>query len=54
MGGVNNDSIIVLYDDSRSALASRLYFLLDLYGYDMSRVKILDGEIWSGRFLTKW
>lgn len=41
--GVNNDSTIVLYDDSRSALASRLYFLLDLYGYDMSKVKILDG-----------
>lgn len=41
--GVNNDSTIILYDDSRSALVSRVYFLLDLYGYDMSRVKILDG-----------
>ena len=41
--GVNNDSTIVLYDDSRSALASRVYFLLDLFGYDMSKVKILDG-----------
>ncbi|MEF3191852.1 MAG: hypothetical protein K6347_04800 [Campylobacterales bacterium] len=43
--GVNNDSLIVIYDDSRSALASRLYFLLDLYGYDMSRVKIVDGGV---------
>jgi thiosulfate/3-mercaptopyruvate sulfurtransferase len=41
--GVNDDSLLVLYDDARSALASRLYFLLALYGYDMSRVKLLDG-----------
>ena len=41
--GVNNDSTVVIYDDSRTALASRLYYLLDLYGYDMSRVKILNG-----------
>lgn len=41
--GVNNDSLIVLYDDSRSVLATRVYFLLAYFGYDMSRVKILDG-----------
>lgn len=41
--GVNDNSTIVLYDDSRSALAARLYYLLELYGFDMSRVKILDG-----------
>jgi len=41
--GVNNDSTIVIYDDSSTALASRVYFLLDLFGYDMSKVKILDG-----------
>lgn len=41
--GVNNDSTIVIYDDSLTTLASRLYFLLDLYGYDMKRVKILEG-----------
>jgi thiosulfate/3-mercaptopyruvate sulfurtransferase len=41
--GVNDDSTIVLYDDSRSALAARAYYLLALYGFDMSRVKILDG-----------
>jgi thiosulfate/3-mercaptopyruvate sulfurtransferase len=41
--GVNDDSTIVLYDDSRSALTSRVVHLLDLYGFDMSRVKILDG-----------
>jgi thiosulfate/3-mercaptopyruvate sulfurtransferase len=41
--GIDNDSLIILYDDSRSALTARLYYLLTLYGYDMSRVKILDG-----------
>jgi thiosulfate/3-mercaptopyruvate sulfurtransferase len=48
--GVNDDSVIVLYDDARSALASRLYFLLAHYGYDMSRVKLLDGGTveWTG------
>ncbi len=43
--GVNDDSTIVLYDDSNTALSSRVYFLLDLYGFDMSRVKLLDGGV---------
>jgi thiosulfate/3-mercaptopyruvate sulfurtransferase len=48
--GVNNDSTIVLYDDSRSPLAARVYYLLALYGYDMSRVRILEGgaQEWTG------
>jgi len=41
--GVNNDSTIVLYDDSSTALASRVYFLLDLFGFNMNQVKILEG-----------
>jgi len=41
--GVNNDSTLVLYDDARTALASRLYYLLNLYGFDMSKVKLLNG-----------
>lgn len=41
--GVNADSTLVLYDDARTALLSRLYFLLDLYGFDMSQVKVLAG-----------
>ncbi len=47
--GIDDDSTIVLYDDSRSALTARVYYLLSLYGYDMSRVKILDGgaQEWS-------
>ncbi len=41
--GVNDDSTLVIYDDSSTALASRLYFMLDLYGFDMSRVKVMQG-----------
>jgi thiosulfate/3-mercaptopyruvate sulfurtransferase len=41
--GVSDDSTLVIYDDSRTALASRLYYLLALYGFDMQRVTILDG-----------
>lgn len=48
--GVNDDSTIVVYDDSVTALASRVIFLLDLYGFDMKRVKLLDGGAvsWTG------
>ncbi|MGM0595043.1 MAG: sulfurtransferase, partial [Pseudomonadota bacterium] len=47
--GVNNDSTLVLYDDSRTALASRLYYLLELYGFPMEQVKLLNGSTieWS-------
>ncbi|WP_337954726.1 sulfurtransferase [Sedimenticola selenatireducens] len=41
--GVNDDSTLVLYDDSNTALVSRLYYLLELYGFDMAQVKILNG-----------
>ena len=41
--GVNDDSTLVLYDDSNTALVSRLYYLLDLYGFSLEQVKILDG-----------
>ena len=41
--GVNNNSTVVLYDDSRTALASRLYYMLALYGFNMKQVKVLNG-----------
>ncbi|WP_419650609.1 sulfurtransferase [Thiolapillus sp.] len=41
--GVNDDSTLVLYDDSNTALVSRLYYLLDLYEFNMKHVKILSG-----------
>ena len=41
--GINDDTTVVLYDDSNTALTSRLYYLLELYGFNMQQVKILDG-----------
>lgn len=41
--GINDDSTVLIYDDSRTALASRLYFMLELYGFNMQQVKILNG-----------
>jgi len=41
--GVNDDSTLVLYDDSNTALLSRLYYLLELYGFNMDQVKVLSG-----------
>jgi len=41
--GINNDSTVVVYDDSSTALASRVYYLLDLFGFNMNQVKILEG-----------
>jgi len=41
--GINDDSTLVLYDDSNTALVSRLYYLLELFGFNMQQVKILSG-----------
>jgi len=41
--GVNDGSTLVIYDDASTALASRLYYLLALYGFDLERVKVLNG-----------
>lgn len=47
--GINDDSTLVLYDDSSTALVSRLYYLLELYGFNIRQVKILNGSTgeWS-------
>jgi thiosulfate/3-mercaptopyruvate sulfurtransferase len=41
--GINDDSTVVLYDDSVTALASRVYYMLDLFGFNMEQVKLLEG-----------
>ncbi|MFK5891634.1 MAG: sulfurtransferase [Pseudomonadota bacterium] len=41
--GINNNSTVVIYDDSSTALASRVYFLLDIFGFNMKQVKVLEG-----------
>jgi len=42
--GVNNGSLIIIYGDTRTVMSARLYFLLDLHGFDMARVRILNGS----------
>ena len=48
--GINNDSDIVIYDDSSTALSARLYVMLIMYGFDASKVSVLDGGTreWMG------
>lgn len=41
--GVNNNSSVVIYDDSNTALSSRLYVMFALYGFNMENVKVLNG-----------
>ena len=46
--GVNNGDMIVIYDDRADYDASRMWWILTMYGYD--NVKLLDGGIirWKG------
>ena len=41
--GVNNDSTLVIYDDTRTVTGARLWVLLKLYGFPMAQVKVLNG-----------
>lgn len=54
--GVENNSIVVAYDDKSSLFAARLLFLMELYGHDINKLKLLDGGIinWkkSGKKVT--
>ena len=51
--GVNDDSTVVVYDDSSTALASRVIYLLDLYGFDAKRVKLRDSQSQQWKSLTE-
>ncbi len=43
--GIDNDSIIVAYDDKYGLFASRFLVVMELYGHDTSKLKLLDGGI---------
>ncbi|MFN3479918.1 MAG: sulfurtransferase, partial [Thermodesulfovibrionales bacterium] len=43
--GIDNDSIIVAYDDKYGLFASRFLVIMELYGHDTSKLKLLDGGI---------
>lgn len=43
--GIDNNSIVVAYDDKSSLFAARLLFIMELYGHDINKLKLLDGGI---------
>ncbi len=43
--GIDNDTTVVAYDDKPSIFASRLLFVMELYGHDINKLKLLDGGI---------
>lgn len=43
--GVTNSSTVVAYDDHHGIFASRLFAIMELYGHDIDKLKILDGGI---------
>jgi thiosulfate/3-mercaptopyruvate sulfurtransferase len=45
--GIDNDTIVVAYDDAYQ-FASRMFFVMEMYGHDINKLKILDGG------LTAW
>lgn len=43
--GINNETIVVAYDDKFGLFASRFLVLMEIYGHDISKLKLLDGGI---------
>jgi thiosulfate/3-mercaptopyruvate sulfurtransferase len=43
--GIDNGDTIVAYDDKQGIFASRFLFVMELYGHDTSKLKLLDGGI---------
>ncbi len=43
--GIDNNTTVVAYDDHHGIFASRMIFVMELYGHDVSKLKILDGGI---------
>ena len=41
--GISNKTTVVAYDDNRGMYASRMVFLMQLYGHPMEKLKILNG-----------
>jgi thiosulfate/3-mercaptopyruvate sulfurtransferase len=46
--GIDKDSVVVAYDDTYSIFASRLLVLMELYGHDTNKMKLLNGG------MVKW
>jgi len=51
--GVNSDDFLILYDDKGGVEASRLWWILNMYGHE--KVRILNGglHVWKGELETE-
>lgn len=43
--GIDKDTIVVAYDDTYSLFASRFLVIMELYGHDKNKMKLLNGGI---------
>lgn len=43
--GIDNDTTVVAYDDKQGLFASRMLVLMEIFGHDTSKLKLLDGGI---------
>lgn len=43
--GIDNDTTVVAYDDKFGLFASRFLVLMEIYGHDIDKLKLLDGGI---------
>lgn len=52
--GIDNNTTVVAYDDKPSVFASRILFILELYGHDVDKLKLLNGGIkqWEAKGLN--
>lgn len=41
--GITPDTVVVAYDDAFSLYAARMLFIMELYGHDTGKLKMLDG-----------
>jgi len=43
--GIDNNTTVVAYDDHHSIFAGRMLFVMELFGHDTTKLKLLDGGI---------
>lgn len=51
--GITNESTVVIYDNYYGIFAARLFTIMEMYGHNMDKVKILDGGLvaWQAKGL---
>lgn len=51
--GITNESTVVIYDNLYGIFSARLFTIMEIYGHNMNKVKILDGGLvaWQAKGL---